>query len=134
MKRTGISEEMYAKKLICFKENERPEAVLLMANNHQLMRMLVTWPNVAVKPACTTEATDSSDEEVWNWLWENTAYNPKEWSSKSGVSSSFFEESRAILIGNRLVYPDGTLNKFVERYLREKVLGLFDAKSKVKKT
>ena len=34
------------------------------------------------------------------------------------------------LIGNRIIYPDGTMNSFVERYLREQVLKLFEAKTK----
>ncbi len=33
------------------------------------------------------------------------------------------------LIGNRVLYPDGTVNSFVQRYLRERVLKLFDAKT-----
>jgi hypothetical protein len=32
------------------------------------------------------------------------------------------------LIGNRVLYPDGTVNSFVQRYLRERVLRLFEAK------
>jgi hypothetical protein len=34
------------------------------------------------------------------------------------------------LIGNRIIYPDGTVNSFVERYLRERVVKLFEAKPK----
>jgi hypothetical protein len=32
------------------------------------------------------------------------------------------------LIGNRILYPDGTVNSFAQRYLRERVLKLFQAK------
>jgi len=123
----------YAEKLDWFKANERPEGVLLIDGNHQLMRMLVAWSSVTIEPQCDVEAAACSDENAWNWLWESTSYDFEEWASKSGVSNSFFEENRAILVGNRLVYPDGTLNKFVERYLREKVLTLFETKGKKKK-
>jgi hypothetical protein len=34
------------------------------------------------------------------------------------------------LIGNRILYPDGTVNSFVQRYLREQVLKFFDTKLK----
>jgi len=34
------------------------------------------------------------------------------------------------LIGNRIIYPDGTVNSFVERYLREQVVKLFETKPK----
>jgi len=34
------------------------------------------------------------------------------------------------LVGNRVIYPDGTVNSFVQRFLREKVVNLFAAKTK----
>jgi hypothetical protein len=34
------------------------------------------------------------------------------------------------LINNRIIYPDGTVNSFVQRYLREQVVRLFDPKLK----
>ncbi|HJX36106.1 MAG TPA: hypothetical protein VJ280_04010 [Dehalococcoidales bacterium] len=34
------------------------------------------------------------------------------------------------LIGNRILYPDGTVNSYVQRYLREKVINLFDKKTR----
>jgi hypothetical protein len=34
------------------------------------------------------------------------------------------------LINNRIIYPDGTVNSYVERYLREKVIHLFETRSK----
>ena len=38
------------------------------------------------------------------------------------------------LIGNRVLYPDGTVNSFVQRYLRDRVLKLFEPKVKIQKT
>lgn len=34
------------------------------------------------------------------------------------------------LTGNRVLYPDGTVNSFVQRYLRQQVLKLFQTKAK----
>ena len=34
----------------------------------------------------------------------------------------------AVLQGNRIIYPDGTMNKLVAQYLKAKVLGLFKAR------
>jgi len=69
---------------------------------------------------------------VWEWLWENTKYSRAELKEKIGVPLS--ELSLGIkmrpLIGNRVLYPDGTVNSFVQRYLREQVLKLFEAKPK----
>ena len=46
------------------------------------------------------------------------------------LSDFKFDEKVETLIGNRIIYPDGTVNSFVQRYLREKVPGLFNAKPK----
>ena len=40
----------YHEKLEACKQNEQPEAVLIIANNHFLIKMLVAWPNVSVGP------------------------------------------------------------------------------------
>jgi len=51
-------------------------------------------------------------------------------SVKSVLSSYDIEKRIKPLIANRILYPDGTVNSFVQRYLREQVLKLFDAKHK----
>ena len=51
-------------------------------------------------------------------------------SQKSGVSSYGLDGKMKVLIGNRVLYPDGTINSFVQRYLRDRVLKSFDAKPK----
>ncbi len=55
-------------------------------------------------------------------------YPREELISKSGVSERTFDSKLATLIGNRVLYPDGTINSFVQRYLRKKVLKLLDVK------
>ncbi len=69
---------------------------------------------------------------VWDWLWENARYSKKELLEKSGVplSELGLENKMKPLIGNRILYPDGTVNSFVQRYLREQVVKLFEVKSK----
>jgi hypothetical protein len=71
-----------------------------------------------------------SEDEVWEWLWSKAVYSREELIAKSGHAEYAFEKKMAPLIGNRLLYPDGTINSFVQRYLRERVLKLFDAKPK----
>ena len=46
----------------------------------------------------------------------------------SGLTVPLVERKLKPLVGNRVLYPDGTVNSFVQRYLRERVLKLFDAK------
>jgi len=116
-------------KLNGFKDNERPETVLLVAGNSELTRIVVAWTNTGVSRARRlSKCKGSDDENVWQWLWENARYSREELISKSGVAEATFQNKLNALIGNRVLHPDGTINAFVHRYLRAKVLKLLDIK------
>jgi hypothetical protein len=128
-----MNKELYAEKLSWFKQNEKPEAVLLVADNPERIRLVIAWTNVSVNPAENmTELKGESENEIWEWLWENTLFSKKELSAKIGISLSEFSLQIKImpLIGNRVIYPDGTINLYVQRYLREQVVKLFEVKPK----
>ncbi|MBI2166347.1 MAG: hypothetical protein HYU29_08110 [Chloroflexi bacterium] len=126
-------EDHYAQKLAWFKQNEKPEAVLLVADNPEFIRIVMAWTNLHVKRADRlTALRGGSENEVWEWLWENTRYSQTELINRIGIhfSESGLDSKMRPLIGNRILYPDGTVNSFVQRYLREQVVKLFEAKSK----
>lgn len=128
-----MKEDLYLEKLSWFKENERPEVVLLVADDLERIKIVVAWTNLDVRRAeKLTELKGESENEVWEWLWKNAKYSRMELIEKIGVSlsESGLESKMRPLIGNRILYPDGTVNSFVQRYLREQVLKLFEAKSK----
>ena len=120
-----------AQYLARFKQNERPEAVLVVADEPERIRIAIAWTNLDVRFADTvTKKSGESDSEIWNWLWDNTRYSLQELMARVGVnlSEATFRKRLEPLIGNRVLYPDGTANSFVQRYLRERVLKLFDAR------
>jgi hypothetical protein len=128
-----MTEDLYAEKLSWFKQNERPEVVLLIADNPDLVKIIVAWASLDTK--CVDKLAEfpgDSESEAWTWLWENTTYSMKELKEKIGTSLSEIALENKIkpLIGNRIIFPDGTVNSFVERYLREQVVKLFEAKPK----
>jgi hypothetical protein len=128
-----MDKNLYVEKLAWFKQNEKPEAVLLVADNQERIRVIVAWGNLDVR--CVeriTELSGGSEKEVWEWLWENAEYSKKELIEKIGIrlSEAALEGKMKHLIGNRILYPDGTVNSFVHHYLREQVLRLFESKSK----
>ena len=128
-----MNEDLYAQKLAWFKQNERPEAVLLVADNPERIKIVVAWTNLEVKRADRlTEFRGESENEVWEWLWENAEYSRTGLVERIGISfsESGLESKMKPLIGNHVLYPDGNVNSFVQRYLREQVLKLFDAKPK----
>lgn len=116
-----------------FKQNEKPESVLMIANNPELIKIIIAWSNLDAKPADEfTKLTGNSENEVWKWLWENSRFSLTELKAKTGAaySESVLEQKMKPLIGNRILYPDGTVNSFVQRYLREQVVKLFETKPK----
>lgn len=126
-----MSDELYAEKLAHFKGNEKPEVVLLIADDLDLIKIVVAWTNTTVMGAQKLSPfRHDSESEVWEWLWRNAVYSREELIAKSALSEHGFEKKMTPLIGNRVLYPDGTVNSFVQRYLRDRVLKLFEAKPK----
>ena len=128
-----MPEDLYIEKLNWFKQNERPEVVLLLADNPDLIKIVVAWTSLATRHVDKlTELRSDSESEAWEWLWDNATYSLKEIKEKIGTSLSeiALENKMKPLIGNRIIYPDGTVNSFVERYLREQVVKLFEVKPK----
>ena len=134
-----MNEDLYVENLARFKQNEKPEAVLLIADDPERLKIVIVWTNIKVGPADNlTELVGESENEIWEWLWKNTVYSKKELIEITGThfSELALDVKLKPLIGNRILYPDGTVNSYVQRYLREQVVKLFEAKPKrpVRKT
>jgi hypothetical protein len=128
-----MAEDLYTEKLNWFKQNERPEVVLLLADNPDLIKIVVAWTSLDInREGKLTDSPGESESELWKWLWQNTVYRLSELKEKIGTSLSEIALGNKMkpLIGNRIIYPDGTVNSFAERYLREQVVKLFEAKLK----
>lgn len=131
-----MDESLYQQKLAWFKQNERPEIVLLIADDAERVKIVIAWTNLNVRRADKLTALKSeSENDVWEWLWQNCRYSRPELMEKAGMSlsESMLERKMKPLIGNRVVYPDGTVNSLVQRYLRDRVLKLFEPKLKRQK-
>ncbi len=126
-----MNEDIYKEKLVWFKQNEKPEVVLIIANSPELLKIIVAWSNLEVKPTENLPCiVGDSEKEIWDWLWEHSQFSLTELKIKTGVSysESVLEQKIKPLIGNRILYPDGTVNSFVQRYLREQVVKMFEVK------
>jgi hypothetical protein len=78
-----------------------------------------------------TELNSQSENKIWDWLWKNIGYSKSELKEKSDIASEIVLENRMKpLVGNRIIYPDGTISSYVQRYLRDQVVKLFDVKPK----
>ena len=126
-----MNDDLYGEKLAYFKGKEQPEVVLLIGDDLDLIKIIVAWANTTVVRAKRpTSLRGDSESEVWEWLWRNAEYSRDDLLAKSALSEYTFDKKLTPLIGNRVLYPDGTVNSFVQRYLRDRVLKLFAAKPK----
>ncbi len=124
-----MTEDVYAQKLAWLKRNERPEAVLVVADDPECTKIVVAWTSLDVRPVDKQKRPPGeSEREIWDWLWANARYSLEDLAERSDLTARLVERKLKPLIGNRVLYPDGTVNSFVQRYLRERVLKLFDAK------
>ena len=121
--------DTFAQCLARFKQNEAPEAVLPVADDPTLTKIVVAWNNLDVRPVKKPRRLPGeSEHDQWDWLWANVSYSLDDLGERSGLTVALIERKIKLLIGNRILYPDGSVNSFVQRYLRERVLKLFDAK------
>jgi hypothetical protein len=126
-----LNDELYAEELSYFKQNEKPEVVLLIGDDLDLIKIIVAWTNTTVvRVQRLTPLRGESESDVWEWLWKNADYSREDLITKSALSEYTFHKKITPLIGNRVLYPDGTVSSFVQRYLRDRVLKLFEAKPK----
>ncbi len=125
-----MNEQRYEEKLAEFKAREKPEVVLLLGDDAGLVRITVAWTNTVTCQAKKLTRPPKVDDanSWWNWLWENTTYSRQELMEKAYQSYQGFDQKLKALIGNRILYPDGSINSLAQRYLRERVLKLFQAK------
>ena len=118
-------------RLHSFKQDERPEVVLLIADDPSRTKIVIAWSHTTVSSkAKPTRLRHEAENGIWDWLWENTEYSEQELAAKSTLPVVKLREQMQALIGNGVLYPDGTVNSFVLRYLRQQVLKLFEGKPK----
>jgi len=108
-----------------FTDEEQPEAVLLVAGDKDYVSILAAWLRCDIRTKRRmTHPGDATETANWQWLWENTCFSREALREASGVPAKRFEAKLNALIANHIIYPDGSANSFVRRYLRERVLRL----------
>ena len=115
--------DVYESQLASFKAKEIPESVLLV--DAGLWRFLIAWKNLQVTRKKRLTPAEKGEANVWRWLWENVTFSLEQFAVLSGVSIKEAEGKLKMLSGNRMVYPDGSLNSYVEKLLKARVITLF---------
>ncbi|MBI4595999.1 MAG: hypothetical protein HY730_06425, partial [Candidatus Tectomicrobia bacterium] len=70
-----MRQELFVEKLDWFRQNEKPEVVLVTADNPELIKIVIAWTNVEVRSADeSTKLAGESENEIWEWLWKNARF------------------------------------------------------------
>ncbi len=105
-----------------FKSDERPECVLLVSGSPSLIRIVVAWMGMPVERRRRLTVQPEDREQQWEWLWQNTVYSPERFVGRLPFSDKDVEQKLRGLIANKVLYPDGTVNGYVERFLRARIV------------
>lgn len=107
--------------------NEHPDVVLLIADNTNAQRLLVSWKNLP-----RTFKKGKGDPASIHEAWEQVVFDLEYWARIAHVHSGLAKDLAKMLIANNLIYPDGSMNEFVQKYLNSQVFASI-AKAKPKK-
>ena len=108
-------------------ENEHPDVVLLISDNPDAHRMLVSWKNLP-----KNNHDDKQKPVNLEYVWRNIDFDIEQWASIARVHTGLAKDISKMLIANNLIYPDGTLNQFVQKFLNSLVIARI-SKAKPKK-
>jgi len=108
--------------LAYFKNNEEAENIVPLADDSDLMNGLVAWKSVVITLKKADECPYMDDASKWKWLWEHVQFNEQEFGIVAGVKGQDVGRLIDRLIGLRLIYPDGTINKLAKQYLQMMIL------------
>lgn len=123
-----MREPVFDRILEQFKSNEQPESVLMVVGNAALIRIILCWASVEIKRVENSKTCKATgDEARWAWLWSKVSYSRDDLLARIPAAGSRTEKALDALIANRILYPDGTINSYVQRYLHQRTLQVFGA-------
>ena len=99
---------------------ESPENILILLDDSGrsdiMKKIIVAWNKIEIK---RTEKLKSKNGDEWKWLWDQISYDLKELTEI--VGKEIKSEYMKILIGNRLIYPDGTVSGFALNLIKKEI-------------
>lgn len=121
-----MKRDKWALRLAALRQHEQPEAVLMAAGSTDLTRIAAAWSGTPVgRKRRLSACTEDDMEYLWQWLWDNANFSREQFLRRLPMSAQRADRMFESLVANRVLYPDGTVNSFVQRYLQQRVLNLF---------
>ncbi|MCE5230764.1 hypothetical protein LLG95_14395 [bacterium] len=128
MKEDIVRQPVFDRILEQFKSGEQPESVLMVVGNAALIRIILCWAGVEIKRVGNPKTCKATgDEARWAWLWSKVTYSRDDLLARIPGAGSRTGKALDALIASRILYPDGTINSYVQRYLHQRTLQVFGA-------
>jgi len=106
-----------------FKNTSTPEKVVALMGNKELIAAILAWKSVVIKRKDNDDkCVFSGDNERWNWLWEMIDWDRQKYMLVSGLRVQDVGTEFERLKGLKLIYPDGTIDKFATQYLNSIIM------------
>jgi hypothetical protein len=104
-----------AKLLATFRGVETQETSLVILGDDEAVKVLIAWSNVDnewTQPETRVpDATVGKLGKLWSWILSGWDVDTRKVSRLAGVTEAIAHVKLEILMGNRLIYPDGQMSK-----------------------
>ena len=80
--------------------------------------VVASWPYMTVEVLPGAGKPPTNDVDKWRWLWKYVRFDIVELAFITGLGDRC-APAMARARGNRLIYPNGTINKVIEKRLKK---------------
>ncbi len=88
-----MNQEEFTERLSRFKQKERVEVILLIADNPDLTKIAVAWPSIAVhRPKSLSKLEEEAEVQVWKWLWAILCFRMLNWLNRVPFGKTLSDE------------------------------------------
>lgn len=107
--------------LAVFRSLERSDDAIVVLGDDAAMRVLVAWSHLDQswqRPATAQpQAIHGRLGRLWDWVVAGWELDARAVSRVAGVPMATAHKKLSVLVGNRLIYPDGSMSTAVQRAL-----------------
>jgi len=104
------------------KEKEDPIQLVPMINNPAVQTIVSVWPNIriTIHQKLDMHFAEREDDDLdMEQFWDRIEFDPDEIALATGIDCMEIPRLFEVAKKNRLIYPDGTVNRFAGKYLRQ---------------
>ncbi len=99
--------------LISYKERHDENVSMVNAISPEMARAIAVWPNVPVSMYEIDKEGGPGSSDPWEWV----RFSYSSWQTLAGVRGDHWLGVARSVIGNHMVFPDGTLPQYIRAFL-----------------